>query len=340
MDKENKFIEKLDIESTKEFEIYKNIFSNNIEDKELLYSFLFGDLISNDKLNEIINIETILKNPEIIIENKINTIVNKITTKDNNLLEEVKKKFDKTRSEMKIKIQECNEHIEILKKTYIDKLIKNYIPVNNENKLIFTNKKVLILQNLKKDNYSLAERFIRIIFNEINKEEQQEFIMNNNINISNNNFKNYEIKSFNNFYDDDKINIFHENNVLRFNEINNNFKYWIVLTYLISQIFNNNSNYEILFNQRECKTNIEKLLKNYEEKKKEKGKNKKEKDKKYDKDKKRGGDREEYYKDEKKNREDSNKYKKHQSKNRNKDKEKNKEKNKNINIKNLYNDIF
>ena len=340
MDKENKFIEKLDIESTKEFEIYKNIFSNNIEDKELLYSFLFGDLISNDKLNEIIDIETILKNPEIIIENKINTIVDKITEKDNNLLEEVKKKFNKTRSEMKMKIQECNEHIEILKKTYIDKLIKNYIPINNENKLIFTNKKVLILQNLKKDNYSLAERFIRIIFNEINKEEQQEFVMNNNINVSNNNFKNYEIKSFNNFYDEDKINIFNENNVLRFNEMNNNFKYWIVLTYLISQIFNNNSNYEILFNERECKINIEKLLKNYEEKKKEKGKNKKEKDKKYDKDKKRGGDKEDYYKDGKKNREDSNKYKKHQSKNRNKDKEKNKEKNKNINIKNLYNDIF
>jgi hypothetical protein len=337
MDKENKFIERLDNESSREFETYKKIFSNNNEDKELLYNFLFDDLITHENINknENININTILKNPQIIIEDKINNIYNKISQTNNELLEEVKKKFVKTNNEIKIKIEECNNHIEILKKTYIDSLIKNYIPVNNETKLIFLNKKVLTLQKLKKDNYSLAERFIRIIFNKVTKEQKQEFLMNNNINISNN-LHNYEIKNFNDFYDDEKINIFNKNNseILKFSEMNNNFKYWIVLIYLISQIFNNNSNYEILFNEKECKTNIEKLFKYVEEKKKDK--NKKDKNKKDDKHKKKGGSKQNFHKKNKNKENDQSKDKFKKDKNKNK----NKNKNKDINIKNLYNDVF
>jgi hypothetical protein len=314
MDKENKFIEKLDIESTKEFENYKKFFLNNEEDKSLFFNFLFSDLISYEKLNGNTNIEAIFKNPEIIIESKINSIVNKIYEKDYNLLEKIKEKFSKTKTDIKSKLDECINHIEILKKSYIDILIKDFIPINNEIKLIFTNKKVLVLKNLKKDNYSLAERFIRIIFNSIANDEKKAFIMNNNINISSNNINNQNISNYINFYNEDNINIFNdvENKFIDFSDMNNNFRYWIVLIYLISQLFNTNSNYEILFDQNECKTNIEKLCKLIEEKK-EKKKHKKKKHKK------NGGGKEDYDKSKKIN---------------------NKKSDKNAKIKNLYNDVF
>jgi hypothetical protein len=317
MDKENKFIEKLDIESTKEFENYKKIFFNNEEDKSLFFNFLFGDLISYEKLDRNTNIETIFKNPEIIIESKINSIVNKIYEKNYNLLEKIKEKFIKTKIDVKSKLDECINHIEILKKSYIDGLIKDFIPVNNEIKLIFTNKKVLVLKNLKKDNYSLAERFIRIIFNSITKDEKKSFIMNNNINLTPNNINNQNISNYNDFYNESNINIYNEseNKFMDFYAMNNNFKYWIVLIYLISQLFNTNSNYEILFDEKECKTNIEKLTKFNEEKKKDKKKDKKKKDKK------RGGGKEDYDKVKQTN-------------------NKKFDKNKNSKIKNLYNDVF
>ena len=333
MDKENKFLQKLDIESSKEFEMYKNYLLSQPNDKELLYILLFNDLISYKDIDSNIDIEEILKNPEIIIENRINRIINRISNKDANLLDELKKKFAKSKSELTNKIKECTEHMELLKKSYIDITLKNFVPINSETKLIFNNKTVLFIDESKKTNYSLSERFVRLMFNYVNRNE---YNSNNNNNNNNNNKNNI---SSDEFYSDDKIGSFlsSDNKPNNFRNIHNNFKYWIILIYLISQIFSKNSNYETLFNDKEFKSNIEKLLKTDVPKKKKK--NDKTDSKKDKKKKQKGGDNIENIIRERSSR-NHNSHPKGKGKDKKKGNDKDKNKNKISELKNSYLSAF
>jgi hypothetical protein len=250
-DKENIFIKKLKEESIIEFENYIPIIESEKKIKEAFYYFLYNDLIQVE-INNInnIDIDNIINDPTIIIDQYLENVYSKISNSENNLLSELKKELTKKIIIIKNKINECNNHIEIIKKEYINISLQKYLPINNTKNLFsFENKTVLCLFKKNEYNIILGEFFAKIIFCSIEKK----ILNNNSINI---------LDLYNNFYINQKIDSYikTDGNIKDFKDIEINFKYWIILLFLIGQIFSNKSKYYLIFNIDEFFKHIELIL--------------------------------------------------------------------------------
>ena len=270
--KENNFLNKLNNSSKNIFLKCLNTLNKETDVKIAFYNFLFGDLITLgiNENNYNIDLYEIVENPENILNNFISNIFEKIAESDSdiNYYNILKKKLSEKKTIIQNKIKECNSHIEILKNEYININLEKYIPLNVQSKLLFENKTVLYL---KKYNFVLGEFFTRFIFSLIYLKED-----------NNNSLDNLCNKK--NFYSDEKVNDYMNNddtNINEFEKINNNFKYWIFLFFCTYQFFDKTSKYNIIFNETEFNSYINTLVKieNAPQKQKQHKKNKGQKQK-------------------------------------------------------------
>jgi hypothetical protein len=270
--KENIFIKKLKEESNNEFINCVSLFESSeyIKIKKIFYYFLYNDILKidiNNKNNFDIDINNILNNPSEIINQNLQNTYSKIINYNDNLVLEFKKELIKKVGNIKNKINECKSHIDMIKKEYINMSLEKYLPSNNKKTIfMFENKTILTLFK-KQDELILSEFFTKLIFYLVYKKK------NNNTDI-----KTY----FDKFYDNDKINSYIDKiddttfQIKKFNDIDNNFKYWIIILFLTNQIFSQKSKY-IIFNNNEFDEHIKSILapKKEPNKKKDKKKDKK-----------------------------------------------------------------
>jgi hypothetical protein len=254
---DNKNSEKLLNESKYLFLKYIKLMNNDKKIMYLFYKLLFNDLILTNIKKDLTNNKTIklnnlYNNPENILRNKLNNVFNKINNANisRNRLKDI---YINKIKELKNKIIECDKSLNILKNEYFYYKISKYTPTNNSNNFVFINKTVL---NMYKDNNDLdylylGEFFARFIFSIIEQSNNKnlESIFNNE-----------------NFYNDSQIESYintsnNQHYVMNdFNNIHPNFKYIIILFYITSQLFNKESNYDILFNNKEFILYLTKLI--------------------------------------------------------------------------------
>lgn len=266
-------MEKIKDESIKEFQKYIDLLNHDVISKKSFYYFLYNDLFEINK-NDIIDIDisSIINNPEYILIQNIDDIIYKIKQNDtdNLLFNELRKKIIIDKKNIESKIKECIDHNEIIKKIYIDTSIKKHFAIKNNTKFIFNNKKVLYMPDFPENNLILGNFFAKNIFIQLSLTDN---IINTN---------NYLINLYDNFYSDEKISSYIDNtfkNIKNFNEIDMNFKYWIIILIIIDNIFSKQSNFDVVFNKVEFKNYIKKILNievKKDENKEEKKKGKKE----------------------------------------------------------------
>jgi hypothetical protein len=271
-EKENIFLRKINNECIDFFDKCINIFESDNENKEIFYYFLYNDLINiNKNKNNIINfkninIRSIIDDPINIIKDYFEDIKSKINIE---YLDEFKKNIINKQNEIKKKILECDNHINTIKKIYSNIYIKKFLPINSKDNTIFQNKSVLLINNYNYQ-YKLGLFFAKIIFCLIKIKKGNDDSL----------LKTY----FNNFFD---VNNYHENyldakeNINEFNNIDINFKYWVILVFLTGQFFSTDSNYYYIFNNLKFEEHISKLcvlqksvIKNKKHKKDKKSKKK------------------------------------------------------------------
>lgn len=250
-EKNNKLLMKLNETAEKEFQKYIVYLGlpDNSNDKESFIKFLFNDVLTVQVPYASISISEIVEDSSSIIDNYFDKVQNK--NNFNNLLNTIKLKFIQKKKILKEKIKECNEHLKMIKNEFINVELENVITNKNNTskKFTFLNKKVLIYPETNKLNYTLSEIFARYIFTSIR---------NNATNIPANSI-------IDTFYEDSKINSFIDDPstptaIKPFINIDNNFKYWIFIIFLISTLFASNSDYSILFNHKEFEKLIDKLV--------------------------------------------------------------------------------
>jgi len=271
-------IEKIKKDSKDEFDNLCKFFDddkNNI--KKCFYYLLFKDLIQiKDDEYKNINSKDFVENSNSILLNYLDNIYFKISNNQPELLPILKENIIKKNDEIKLKLKECETHMDILKKIYDNILLLEYLPIKNDIKFSFENKTVLTITEPENFNIILSEFITRYIFSVIREKSKNSSNNNSSIlpktNAKENNTKNNtennksnedsltfskestleDIFDPNNFYSDDKINSYiHDNKGVKFSLIDNNFKYWYVLITLIGQIISKNSKYDIIFNKIE-----------------------------------------------------------------------------------------
>ena len=281
-------IEKIKKDSKDEFDNLCKFFDNDNNIKKCFYYLLFKDLIQiKDEEYKSISSKDYVENSNSILLHYLDNIYFKISNNQPELLPILKENIIKKNNEIKLKLKECESHIDILKKIYDNILLLEYIPITNDIKFLFENKTVLNISEPENFNIILSEFITRYIFSTINKENSN-FNKNSRLLTEDNSNENIERKNNSNednsslifsgehkfskentledifdpknFYSDKRINSYidDDNEIVKFNLIDNNFKYWYVLITLIGQIISKNSKYEIIFN----KTEREKYIKN------------------------------------------------------------------------------
>ena len=181
-------------------------------------------------------------------------------------LERIKELIQQQNKSLLKKIVECKEHLEIIKKCYINLILSEKTSFNDNTELSFKSKSVLTSNN-NIENLEIGEVFTRYMF----------YILGDKTKIPSS-------AKINGFY----------NNIFDFIDITglkiNNFKNWplqvqnfILIIFLINLLFNSNSNYGDIFNENKMKANINELKKIESQKKdnkvKKNNKSKKEKKK-------------------------------------------------------------
>lgn len=246
---------KIKDESVNQFEKCIEILNNDNNAKQHFFNFLFNDLIKIDADILSYDIDDIINNSKTIIDDILENTYNKIVNNNKNILKEFNEKLIKQRNIVINKIKECDDHLKILKKIYINEFIESYISINSTNfNFNFDNKKVLVIDNVK-SQLILGEFFARFLLTLIISEE-------NSIN---------DIFSLsNNFYDPSLINDYMDlsnNKIEDFKDISINFKYWFILLFLVDNSFNKISHYSTIFNEKELDKLINDIL--IEDKRKE-----------------------------------------------------------------------
>lgn len=239
------------------------------ENKKAFLHILLDDIIQIDISTKIesFDISDILENTYTIIDDVIDELEDKISNKNNIYMKNIKKVLKEKKINLKKNLKECNNNLNILKKAYLNKNIENYLGSTNTNNINLKNLNILHSNN-NKYNYILGEFFSRCIFNRIKFEKSNIQHIDN---------------SQENFYKPEIIESFLNSNngenkfQLDFSRIDINFKYWVILFFLISQMFSEKSDYSKLFNPNKFKQFIEELIKQpiKKETKKKRGKNKK-----------------------------------------------------------------
>jgi hypothetical protein len=238
--------QKIEEESLKEYEKFISYINLEESDKKNIYNFLLYDLIpvKNNENRENIDLENIIYDPSFLLHKYFEKISNKI-----NFMEDIQQELINKKKVVEEKIKECNQHMNLINKFYKSIEISNVITLNKMEKLLFNSKKVLVYPFSKKINYSLSEIFARYIFTSIRNESK------------NNNNKNIKQSKKDVFYEDSKLNSFMSGlDVDNFKNIDNNFKYWFFLIIIISNLFSENSDYELLTNEKKRNEQIQKLI--------------------------------------------------------------------------------
>lgn len=269
-------IDKIKKDSKYEFDNLCKFFDNDENNiKECFYYLLFKDLIQikDDEYKKMSSKDYVENNNSILLH-YLDNIYFKISNNQPELLPILKENIIKKNNEIKLKLIECESHMNILKKAYDNILLLEYLPITNDIKFMFENKTVLTITEPEKFNIILSEFIARYIFSTINQEK--------NINFNKTNEKENRLKDIfdpTNFYSSEKINSYIDNNdkIVGFNLIDNNFKYWYVLITLIGQIISKNSKYEIIFNKIEREKYIKNILTPKKENNKKKNLTKKKK---------------------------------------------------------------
>ena len=274
-EKENIFFEKINRESTELFDKCINIIEVDNTIKEIFYYFLYNDLI-NIKRNNIsnsknIDIKSIIEDPSYNLRENLENIKSKI---NDEYIDEFKKSFINKQSEIKKKILECDNHINIIKKIYNNMYIEKFLPINIKYNSDFENKTVLFISDCN-SQYKLGLFFAKIIFSLIKVKDEKKNQNNDSL------LKRYTDDFFNinnynkNYLDDSK------ENITDFKNIDINFRYWIILVFITGQLFNEASKYSYIFNNKKFEDHITKLsILEKPEKKTEKKKEKNKKQKK------------------------------------------------------------
>lgn len=255
----NSFSEKINKESKKEFDKLLILIESDKEIKTVFNYFLYNDLIANaEKLENSNNLNNINNYTE-YIDDYLQDIFIKIT--NNDLSIEFKKRIMEKKKEVQNKINECNNDMNILKNQFIELQFEKYLPFNSKTKLLFEKKTVLVIDKIHNYKIILGEFLTRFIFNSVNLDK--------------NNINNFSVTNFNNFYDENNINTYvtkvNNNNSIKINDfkdISNNFKYWVLLLYILNQLFNPKSNYELILNDKNLKEYLNILVRIPKENKK------------------------------------------------------------------------
>lgn len=230
---QNIFIERLNKEAYDNFLSCISILENDKNSKEAFIYLLYNDLIKIENIE--IDIQKMVDDPSLIVKEYLENIYYKINIK---YIDAFKKTIFLKCNDIKKKIEECNAHIKIIKKIYMDTYFQEYLPENNKNKIIFDNKTVLRMENIS-FMYNLGQFFAKFIFNKIkmndNENESELNHLSNTFYHENDYNQNYIDTTFQNITDFEKIDI--------------NFKYWIVFIFITGVLFDKKSDYYIIFNK-------------------------------------------------------------------------------------------
>jgi len=236
------------------FQLIQNDRLTELENKKALFYILLNDVTKIDSTKDItLNPSNVLESFYEVIDESIDELEEKISNKNNSHMEEIKKMFKKKKESINKKLKDCNISLKILKKAYLNKNIESYFGNTNTNSLNFKSGNVLY-SNDRVKNYKLGEFFGRFIFNSIKQYEDPTVVTN---------------YSQQDFYSQARIESFVTSRgpglpdefVDNLDVIDNNFKYWIVLFFLISQIFSEKPDYNKLFKQNSFDKFIEELTK-------------------------------------------------------------------------------
>lgn len=266
----NEIIEQAGVVFSEAFELMNRDPTEDANKDALLY-ILINDIIQFDKvkMGMLFDATNILDSVCSIIDESIDDFENKISNKNNSHMVEIKKIFLKKKTDISKKIRDCNESLKKLKKIYLNRNIENYIGNTNVDTLNLKSINTLHSNN-KTHNYKLGEFFGRFIFNKIKYLADPTLI------------PQIEPYSQRTFYDNAFIESFYNNGPppefqRDFDQIDNNFKYWLILFFLIVQMFSQNPDYNKLFKQTALKKFIEELVSYKKKKMNDKKKNKKKK---------------------------------------------------------------
>ena len=266
-EKENIFFEKINKESIELFDKCINIIEVDNTIKQIFYYFLYNDLISINRNNitnlKNIDIKSITEDPSYNLRENLENIKSKI---NNEYINEFKKSILIKQNEVKKKILECDNHINIIKKIYYNSYIEKFLPINTKDNSDFENKTVLFI-NDGNSQYKLGLFFAKIIFSLIKVKDQKK---NNDLLLKRYTDNFFNINDYNQNYLDDL-----KENITDFKNIDINFRYWIILVFITGQLFNKDSKYSYIFNNKNFEDHINKLsILEKSEKKKEKKKEK------------------------------------------------------------------
>jgi hypothetical protein len=267
-EKENIFFEKINRESIELFDKCIYIIEQDNTIKQIFYYFLYNDLISINRNNitnfKNIDIKSITEDPSYNLRENLENIKSKI---NNEYINEFKKSILIKQNEVKKKILECDNHINIIKKIYYNMYIEKFLPINTKDNSDFENKTVLFI-NDGNSQYKLGLFFAKIIFSLIKVKDQRKNQNNLLLKRYTDNF--FDINDYNQNYLDDL-----KENITDFKNIDINFRYWIILVFITGQLFNKDSKYSYIFNNKNFEDHINKLsILEKTEKKKEKKKDK------------------------------------------------------------------
>ena len=165
--------EKLKKDSKYEFDNLYDLFDNDDNNiKQCFYYLLFKDLIQikDDGEYNNGNSKDFVENSNSILLHYLDNIYFKISNNQPELLPILKENIIKKNNEIKLKLKECESHIDILKKNYDNILLLEYLPITSDIKLLFENKTVLTILEPEIFNIRLSEFITRYIFSSIDKD--------------------------------------------------------------------------------------------------------------------------------------------------------------------------
>ena len=266
MSSNNKIIEEIKKRSSNYYKQNLDLFeSNKISDIGPFVNLIFSDIINIEQMkeNELLELFNIIKDPR-ISENYFNRYNEKLTQfqdSSNIYTNEIKKRVSDKIKQLIKKVIECNQHIDIIKKYYINLVISERLNTKNTVKsdLSIKNKSVLYLID-KKERYKIAEiltRYMIVILK-----------VKNNSKIS--------TSDINEYYNESKIfNFINSTTITDYKSWEPQIKYFIVQMILIDILFEQNSEFKKIFNADTLKKYIEEFIKpDKKDDKKNKNKNK------------------------------------------------------------------
>ena len=265
---DDKIYNEIKKKADEQFKVYIELFkqTDNNKDFDKFFTLLFKDIIKVDIPNNKNDYIQIIDNPNYCTSffDIYNEKLKYIQSNNSSIfLEKIKELIQQQNKTLLKKIAECKEHLEIIKKCYINLILSEKTSFNDTTELSFKSKSVLTSNN-NLENLEIGEVFTRYMF----------YILGDKTKITSSS----------------KIGGFYNNlfGFINIGGIIDNYKDWsfqvqnfILIIFLINLLFNSTSNYSDIFNETKIKANINELKKIETQKKNNKNKkDKKDKNKK------------------------------------------------------------